>query len=179
MENNETNGVTTQNTQAEGKNYQQEYENQKLEIERLKNAISKTNSENAEYKRQEAERKKKELDSLPEVERLTKELEAERNARQEADKRFAEMEHKQSGLENGFTADEVAKLVGTNVDFKVLKEIVSARVEEAVKSAKAEATKSSTADSLLGNGTADKGDSKSDFQKHQESRKQSSTVVEL
>ena len=135
--------------------------------------------ENAEYKRQEAERKKKELDSLPEVERLTKELEAERNARQEADKRFAEMEHKQSGLENGFTADEVAKLVGTNVDFKVLKEIVSARVEEAVKSAKAEATKASAAETLLGNGTANKGDTKSDFQKHQESKQTKSTIVEL
>lgn len=182
MDNNGNNGVTTQTTettQAETKNYQQEYENQKLEIERLKNAISKTNSENAEYKRQEAERKKKELDSLPEVERLTKELEAERNARQEADKRFAEMEHKQSGLENGFTADEVAKLVGTNVDFKILKEIVSARVEEAVKSAKAEATKTSTADTLLGNGTANKGEAKSDFQKHQESKQTKSTEVEL
>ena len=182
MENNENNGVTTQNTpntQTETKNYQQEYENQKLEIERLKNAISKTNSENAEYKRQEAERKKKELDSLPEVERLTKELEAERNATKEANERIAKMEHRQSGLENGFTADEVEKLAGTGVDFKVLKDIISARVEEAVKSAKAEATKTSTADSLLGNGTADKGDGKSDFQKHQESRKQLSTVVEL
>jgi hypothetical protein len=151
------------------------------EADRDKQKKQKDNyaTENADYKRQEVERKKKELDSLPEVERLTKELEAERNARQEADKRFAEMEHKQSGLENGFTADEVAKLVGTNVDFKILKEIVSARVEEAVKSAKAESTKNSTAETLLGNGTANKGEAKSDFQKHQESKQSQSTKVEL
>ena len=152
MENNENINATTQNTQAEEKNYKQEYENQKLEIERLKNAISKTNSENAEYKRQEAERKKKELDSLPEVERLQKELEASQKATTEANAKIAEMEHKQSGLENGFTADEVAKLAGSNVDFKILKEIISARIEEAVKSAQAEGVKNSTPDSLLGNG---------------------------
>jgi predicted nucleic acid-binding Zn-ribbon protein len=158
MENNENNGVTTQNTQntqTETKNYQQEYENQKLEIERLKNAISKTNSENAEYKRQEAERKKKELDSLPEVERLTKELEAERSATKAANEEIAKIKHERSGLENGFTADEVAKLAGTGVDFKVLKEIVSARVEEAVKSAKAEFTKNSTSNGLLGKSNAE------------------------
>lgn len=182
MGNNENNGANaqnTQNTQTETKNYQQEYENQKLEIERLKNAISKTNSENAEYKRQESERKKKELESMSDVERLTKELEEERNARQEADKRYAAMEHKQSGLENGFTADEVEKLAGSNVDFKVLKEIISARIDEAVKSTKAEFTKNSTADGLLGKGTADKADGKSDFQKRQESRQKQSNVVEL
>lgn len=178
MENNENNGVTTQNTQAEEKNYQQEYENQKLEIERLKNAISKTNSENAEYKRQEAERKKKELDSLPEVERLTKELEAERNATKQANERIAKMEHRQRGLENGFTADEVEKLAGTGVDFKVLKDIISARVDEAVKSANAAGTKGTTPENLAGNGSVG-GDGKSDYQKYQESKTQSSTKVEL
>lgn len=134
--------------------------------------------ENAEYKRQEAERKKKELDSLPEVERLQKELEASQKATTEANAKIAEMEHKQSGLENGFTADEVAKLAGSNVDFKILKEIISARIEEAVKSAQAEGVKNSTPDSLLGNGSADK-KAKSDFEVHQESKQTKSTIVEL
>ena len=178
MENNETNHATTQNTQANEVNYQQEYEKQKLEIERLKNAISKTNSENAEYKRQEADRKQKELDSLPELERLQKELEASQKATNDANARIAEMEHRQSGLENGFTNDEIAKLAGSKVDWKALKDIVTARVEAAVKSAKSEGVVNSTADSLLGNGTTNK-DTKSDFQKHQESKNQKSTIVEL
>lgn len=178
MENNETNHATTQNTQANEVNYQQEYEKQKLEIERLKNAISKTNSENAEYKRQEADRKQKELESLPELERLQKELEASQKATNDANARIAEMEHRQSGLENGFTNDEIAKLAGSKVDWKALKEIVTARVDAAIKSAKSEGVVNSTADSLLGNGTANK-DTKSDFQKHQESKNQKSTIVEL
>jgi hypothetical protein len=178
MENNETNHATTQNTQANEVNYQQEYEKQKLEIERLKNAISKTNSENAEYKRQEADRKQKELESLPELERLQKELEASQKATNDANARIAEMEHRQSGLENGFTNDEIAKLAGSKVDWKALKEIVTARVEAAIKSAKSEGVVNSTADSLLGNGTANK-ETKSDFQKHQESKNQKSTIVEL
>lgn len=128
--------------------------------------------ENADYKRKaeaqmsDEEKRAKEMQDL--IDRATN-----------AEKKMAEMEHKQSGLENGFTADEVAKLVGTNVDFKILKEIVSARVEEAVKSAKAESTKNSTAETLLGNGTANKGEAKSDFQKHQESKQSQSTKVEL
>lgn len=179
MENNESNGVTTQNTQAEEKNYQQEYENQKLEIERLKNAISKTNSENAEYKRQEAERKKKELESLPEVERLTKELEAERNAREAEKAEIAKLKLERDFSANGFTAEETAKLIDGNFSPKDLADIIKARVDEAVKSAKAESAKTSTADSLLGKGSADKGEAKSDFQKHQESRRTQSTIVEL
>lgn len=182
MENNENNGVTTQNTQntqTETKNYQQEYENQKLEIERLKNAISKTNSENAEYKRQEAERKKKELDSLPEVERLTKELEAERNARKADTAEIAKLKLERDFSAQGFSAEETAKLIDGNFAPKDIADIIKARVDEGVKSAKAEATKASTADSLLGNGTANKGDGKSDFQKHQESKHNKSTIVEL
>ena len=182
MDNNGNNGVTTQTTeptQAETKNYQQEYENQKLEIERLKNAISKTNSENAEYKRQEAERKKKELDSLPEVERLTKELEAERNAREAEKAEIARLKLEKDFSANGFTAEETAKLIDGNFAPKDIADIIKARVDEGVKSAKAEATKSSTAETLLGNGTANKGETKSDFQKHQESKQSQSTVVEL
>lgn len=182
MENNENNGATTQdspNTVADERNYKQEYENQKLEIERLKNAISKTNSENAEYKRQEVERKKKELDSLPEVERLTKELEAERNAREAEKAEIARLKLEKEFSANGFSAEETAKLIDGNFAPKDIADIIKARVDEGVKSAKAEATKSSTAETLLGNGTANKGDSKSDFQKHQESKQTQSTKVEL
>ena len=79
---------------------------------------------------------------------------------------------------NGFTAEETAKLIDGNFAPKDIADIIKARVDEGVKSAKAEATKTSTADTLLGNGSA-KGDAKSDFQKHQESRQVQSTIVEL
>ena len=175
MENNENIGASatnTQNAQIAEKDYKQEYEKQKLEIEKLKNAISKTNSENAEYKR-------KELAQMSDEEKREQERKTLEERATNAEKRLAEMEHKQKGLENGFTADEIAKLGACTVDFKALKEIVSARVEEAVKSAKAEFTKNSTSNGLLGNGTTNSADGKSDFQKRQESRQKQNSIVEL
>jgi hypothetical protein len=80
---------------------------------------------------------------------------------------------------NGFSAEETAKLIDGNFAPKDIADIIKARVDEGVKSAKAEGTKSSTAETLLGNGTANKGEAKSDFQKHQESKQKQSTVVEL
>lgn len=182
MENNENIGATaqnTENTQVPEKDYKKEYEKQLLEIEKLRNSISKTNSENAEYKRQEADRKKKELESLPEVERLTKELEAERNARKADTAEIAQLKLEKEFVANGFTADETTKLINSNFAVKDIAEIIKSRVDEAVKSAKAEFTKNSTSKGLLGGGTVDKGSEKSDFQKHQESKLHNSTVVEL
>ena len=129
-------------------------------------------TENAEYKRKaeaqmsDDEKKAKELQDLIDGK---KSLEAE----------VAKLKLERDFSANGFTAEETAKLIDGNFAPKDIADIIKARVDEGVKSARAEGTKSSTADSLLGNGTVDKGDSKSDFQKHQESRKQSSTVVEL
>ena len=128
-------------------------------------------TENAEYKRKEAaqmtddEKKAKELQDLIDGK---KSLEAE-VAKLKLEKEFSA---------NGFTAEETAKLIDGNFAPKDIADIIKARVDEGVKSAKAEATKTSTADTLLGNGSA-KGDAKSDFQKHQESRQSQSTKVEL
>lgn len=135
--------------------------------------------ENAEYKRQEAERKKKELDSLPEVERLTKELEAERNARKADTAKIAKLELEREFSANGFSAEETAKLIDGNFAPKDIADIIKARVDEGVKSAKAEATKSSTAETLLGKGTTDNGKEKSDYQKYQEGKQKKSTIVEF
>lgn len=170
---------TTIDYEAEYKKVLAERDSFKAEAEKQKSMKDKYATENAEYKRQETDRKKKELENLPELERLQKELETERSATKAANEEIAKIKHERSGLENGFTSDEVAKLAGTGVDFKVLKEIVSARVDEAVKSAKAEFTKNSTSDGLLGMGTTDKNGGKSDFQKRQESRQTQSNIVEL
>ena len=147
-------------------------ENAEAEVVKQKNLKDNYAKENAEYKRKEAA-------SMTDEEKREQERKTLEERATNAEKRLAEMEHKQKGLENGFTADEIAKLGACTVDFKALKEIVSARVEEAVKSAKAEFTKNSTSNGLLGNGTANSADGKSDFQKRQESRQKQNSIVEL
>lgn len=128
-------------------------------------------TENAEYKRKaeaqmsDDEKKAKELQDLIDGK---KSLEAE----------VAKLKLERDFSANGFSAEETTKLIDGNFAPKDIAEIIKARVDEAVKSAKAEATKSSTAGSLLGNGTVD-GNSKSDFQKHQESKAQAETIVKL
>ena len=131
------------------------------------------------YAKENADYKRKAEAQMTEEEKMAKERQELVDRATNAEKKMAEMEHKQSGIENGFTVDEVSKLVGTNVDFKVLKEIVSARVEEAVKSAKAEMTKCSTSNGLLGKGSTEKANEKSDFKKYQESKSKENEIVKL
>lgn len=129
-------------------------------------------TENAEYKRKaeaqmsDDEKKAKELQDLIDGK---KSLEAE----------VAKLKLERDFSANGFSAEETAKLLDGNFAPKDIADIIKARVDDGVKSAKAESTKNSTAETLLGNGTANKGEAKSDFQKHQESKQSKSTVVEL
>lgn len=70
-------------------------------------------------------------------------------------------------LSNGFSAEESEKLIKSNFSVSEIANIVKTRVEDAVKSAKAEAIKTDTPSSLVGNGNAT-GNSKSDFQRFQD-----------
>lgn len=177
MENNENIGATTpdtQNTQTAEKDYKHEYEKQLLEIEKLKNAISKTNSENAEYK-------KKELAKMTDDEKKAKEYQDLVDSANQMKAELEQMKLEKSLLANGFTTEESEKLIKANIsisDMKVLTDIIKEKVEMAVKSAKAEMIKDTTPSSPMGKGTAN-GDAKSDFQKYQESKKTSTTRVEL
>ena len=172
MENNENNGVSTQNTQTPEKDYKQEYEKQLLEIEKLRNAISKTNSENAEYK-------KKELAKMSDDEKEAKELQDLIDSNNTMKTELAQMKLEKECLANGFTAEESEKLIKGNFAVKDIAEIIKSKVDEAVKSAKAEMTKGSTSNGLLGKGTAEKGNEKSDFQKYQESKSKDNEIVKL
>ena len=69
-------------------------------------------------------------------------------------------------MSNGFTADECTKIISENFSPKAIAEIITARVADAVKSAKAELIKDTTPSSLVGDGIA-KGEEKSGFQKFQ------------
>ncbi len=171
MENNIETTTNTQNTQTPEKDYKQEYEKQLLEIEKLKNAISKTNSENAEYKRKaEAQ--------MSEEEKKAKEWKDLLAQNEEMNAKLAQMQLEKDLLSNGFTAEESKKLIDGKFAVKDIASIIKERVDMAVKSAKAEFTKNSTAQSLMGNGSADK-NTKSAFQVFQESKKTTNNIVEL
>ena len=175
MENNENVGATTpetQNTQAPEKDYKHEYEKQLMEIEKLKNAISKTNSENAEYK-------KKELAKMSDDEKKAREYEELVKANNEMAEKIKSMELKNEFLNEGFTAEEFGKLLEEKFSAKSIATLMKNKVEEAVKSAKAEFIKGSTPDTPMGKGTTNNAQDKTDFQKFQESQKQKTNRVEI
>ena len=129
-------------------------------------------TENAEYKR-------KETAQLSDDERKAKELQDVVVERDTFKAELAQLKLEKECLANGFTAEETDKLIKGNFAVKDISAILKSRVDEAVKSAKAEFTKNSTSDGLLGMGTTDKNGGKSDFQKRQESRQTQSNIVEL
>lgn len=153
MENNAQNGATTpttngvdtqtQVTNTPSVDYEQEYKKQSLEIEKLKNAISKTNSENAEYKRKELEKMSAEEKSARELQDLM-----ESNKKMEAELRTMKLE--KDLLANGFTGEESEKLINSNFAIKDIADIIKAKVDEAVKSAKAELLKGTTTTPPMG-----------------------------
>ena len=175
MENNENVGTTMpeneNQTQSSEKDYKQEFEKQLLEIEKLKNAISKTNSENAEYK-------KRELAKMTDDEKKAKEYQDLMNSAEQMRAELEAMKLEKEFLKNGFTAEETTKLIEGKSAPSVIAEIVKAKVDLAIKSVKAELIKEGTTQQPMGNGTTSK-DSKTGFQKFQESNQESTKIVEL
>ena len=168
----EVNAGTQIDYEAEYNKMVAERDSYKAEAEKQKRMKDQYATENADYK-------KKAEAQMSDDEKKAKEFQDLIDGKKSLEAEIAKLKLERDFSANGFTAEETAKLIDGNFAPKDIAEIIKARVDEGVKSAKAEATKSSTADGLLGNGTANKGDAKSDFQKHQESRKQSSTIVEL
>ena len=143
----------------------------KAEAEKQKGLKDKYASENAGYK-------KKELEKMTDDEKRAKEYQDLVESKNKMEEEIRMMRLERDLLSNGFSAEESEKLIKSNFSVTEIANIVKTRVEDAVKSAKAEAIKTDTPSSLVGNGTA-KGDGKSDFQKFQEKQKQSTTRVEL
>lgn len=167
---NETNS-TQIDYEAEYNKMVAERDTYKAEAEKQKRMKDQYASENAEYKKKadsqlsEEEKRAKEIQDLIEESKRDKE-------------ELAKMKLEKSGLENGFSATEVSKLIDGKFDFKVISDIIATRVDEALKSANASRTKKDTAENLAGNGTAGT-DSKSDYQRYQENKKGSSKVVNI
>ena len=118
------------------------------------------------------------VSEMSDEEKKAKELKELLDGKASLEAEVAQLKLEKECVSNGFSAEETEKLINGNFSVKDIADIIKARCDEAVKSAKAEATKSSTAGTLLGKGSTG-GDAKSDFQKHQESKVQKSTVVEL
>lgn len=167
---NETN-VTQIDYEAEYNKMVAERDSYKAEAEKQKRMKDQYATENADYK-------KKAEAQMSDEEKRAKEHKELLDSKASLEAEIAKLKLEKEFSANGFTAEETAKLIDGNFAPKDIADIIKARVDEGVKSAKAEATKSSTAETLLGNGSA-KGDAKSDFQKHQESRAQAETIVKL
>lgn len=176
MENNgtvETNGQgTTVDYKAEYEKMLAERDNYKAEAEKQKRMKDQYATENADYK-------KKAEAQMTEEEKRAKEWQEMLDSKTKMETELAQMKLEKECLANGFTAEESEKLIKGNFAVKDIAEIIKSKVDEAVKSAKAEMTKGSTSNGLLGKGTAEKGNEKSDFQKRQESRQKQTNIVEL
>lgn len=173
MEQETTQQTTTQiiDYEAEYKKVLAERDSYKAETEKQKQLKDKYASENAEYKRKaEAQ--------MSEEEKKAKEWQDLLAQNEEMNAKIAQMQLEKDLLSNGFTAEESKKLIDGKFAVKDIASIIKERVDVAVKSAKAEFTKNSTAQSLMGNGTT-ANNAKSVFQSYQESKKTTNNTVKL
>lgn len=170
----ETNTQQSIDYESEYRKMVAERDSYKAEAEKQKGLKDKYASENANYK-------KKELDKMTDDEKKAKEYQELVESNKKLEAKLREIETQNSLIGEGFTKEESAELINANFsisDINVLSKIIKSKIEEAVKSAKAEGIKDTTPSSPMGNGAA-KGSEKSDFQKYQESRKQTKTTIEI
>lgn len=160
--------------------YKAEYERVMAERDSYKAEAEKQRGLKDQYSRENADYKRKAQAQMTDEEKRAEEMRQVVERATRAEEQLAQMRLEKSGLESGFTAEEVKKLIEGKFSFADIKAILTARVEEAVKSARAEAIKGSTASELLGSGSADGAKSKqSDYQTYQNSKQKQDTVVKL
>lgn len=176
MENNVTVETNGQSTTVD---YKAEYEKMVAQNKGLQAEVEKQKRMKDQYATENADYKKKAEAQMTEEEKRAKEWQEMLDSKSKMETELAQMKLEKDCLSNGFTAEESEKLIKGNFAVKDIAEIIKTRVEEAVKSAKAEMTKGSTTNGLLGKGTAEKGNEKSDFQKYQESKSKNNQIVKL
>ena len=180
MENNENTGATTPNdTQTNSIDYESEYkkvlaerDSFKAEMEKQKGLKDKYASENADYK-------KKELDKMSDDEKKAREYEELVKSNNALAEELKAIKLEREFLGEGFTVEEYAELSKNSFSAKSLATLLKTKVDEAVKSAKAEFIKGSTPDTPMGKGTTKDSQEKSGFQLRQESKNKTNNRVEL
>ena len=164
-----TNVTQTVDYEAEYKKILAERDSLKAESEKQKQLKDKYASENAEYRRKaEAQ--------MSEEEKKQKEWQEVLDRNKQMSKQIEQMQLEKDLLANGFNSEESAKLIDGKFAVKIIADIIKARVEAAVKSAKAEFTKGTTAQSLVGKGTTTE---TSDFQAYQANKNAKNNIVDL
>lgn len=170
QETTQTNNVTqTVDYEAEYKKILAERDSLKAESEKQKQLKDKYASENAEYRRKaEAQ--------MSEEEKKQKEWQEVLDRNKQMSKQIEQMQLEKDLLANGFNSEESAKLIDGKFAVKIIADIIKTRVDAAVKSAKAEFTKGTTSQSLVGKGTTTE---TSDFQAYQANKNAKNNIVEL
>lgn len=172
------NAQTEMNTGAQI-DYEAEYNKMVAERDSYKAEAEKQKRMKDQYATENADYKKKAEAQMSDEDKRAKEMQDLIDGKKLLEAEVAKLKLERDFSANGFTAEETAKLIDGNFAPKDIADIIKARVDDGVKSAKAEATKSSTADTLLDNGTANKENEKSNFQKYQESKKTDNNIVKL
>ncbi|MGN0961430.1 MAG: hypothetical protein ACI4PF_04455, partial [Christensenellales bacterium] len=130
----ETSTQTQIDYESEYKKMVAERDSYKAEAEKQKGLKDKYASENADYK-------KKELDKMTDDEKKAKELQDLIDSKNKMEAEIRTMKLEKELLSNGFTGEESEKLIKGNFainDIKVLTDIIKVKVDEAIKSTKAE-----------------------------------------
>lgn len=175
------NTTTTDNSSSTTIDYEAEYKKVVAERDGYKAEAEKQKRMKDQYATENADYKKKELDKMSDEEKKNKEFNEIVASNEQMKAEIAQMKLEKECLSHKFTAEETEILVKANVSFDSVKEIakiIQTRVDEAIKSAKAELTKGSSKD-LLGNGSTANGEAKSGFQKHQENKQTNKNIVEF
>lgn len=183
MDNNE-NGVQIPNegadTQQKSVDYEKEFKALTEKYNSLNNdymkksdAYDKVSSENADYKR-------KERDKMSDEEKKAKELQDLIDSKNKMEAELQEIKLEREFFGNGFTTEESAKLKAYKIPIEAVKafaEIVKTRVEDAIKSVRAESIKDGT--KLPMSDTTSEGKTKSNFQLRQESKKKTENIIKF
>lgn len=174
----------TQNTENNGNeiDYKAEYEKFKAEKDNLLAEIEKQKKLKDQYATENADYKKKQQAQMTDEQKKEQEFNDIVESNNQLKAEIAKMKLEKECLSNKFTAEETDVLVKANVSVEGVKEIakiIQTRVDDAIKSAKAELTKSSTSKDVLGKGTTSTSEEKSDFQKHQEMKNAQNNIVKF
>ena len=168
-----TTGTETQiDYESEYKKILAERDSYKAEAEKQKGLKDKYASENADYK-------KKELDKMSDDEKKAREYEELVNSNNALAEELRAIKLEREFLGEGFTVEEYAELSKEKFSAKSIATLLKSKVDEAVKSAKAEFIKGSTPDTPMGKGATNNTQDKTGFQKFQESQKQKTKRVEI
>lgn len=157
--------------ESEYKKMVAERDSYKAEAEKQKGLKDKYATENADYK-------KKELDKMSDYDKVLKELEDSKNSNNALAEELRAIKLEREFLGEGFTVEEYAELSKEKFSAKSIATLLKSKVDEAVKSAKAEFIKGSTPKTPMGNGTASE-KAESDFLKYQKSKTKTNNEVKL